>query len=204
MRYVRCSICDTPLCWWCCSHGSGCADSPATQDLHSKHRICRHCFDDNNYSRPWMWSATALDLDFARAHRALEDEGLIVIMKAGDGEALQWRRFVATFDHMTLLNVLGPQHQGVYITTVGVVLQMLDTMVQWLGIRRSGGHADSLTADYGLLFTLSDRDWVVYMTFSRGKRTWRIPRAHPPWQRAIFLPVTKAMSNSIREQYMRG
>ena len=115
---------------------------------------------DNAAALPETWSATALDLDFARAHRALEDDGVIVIMKAGDGETLQWRRFVATFDHMTLLNVLGPRDQGVHITTVGVVLHMPATMLHALGIRRSAGHADSLTADYGLLFALSDREYT--------------------------------------------
>ena len=147
-----------------------------------------------------------MDPDFARAHRVVEEDATLVIVHGGDGEVLQWQRFVATFDYILKRSIVGPEDGGVQITQCGVVLHMPTTMVERLGIRRStSGHADSLTADHGLLFMLSNRERLVYLSWSGGrKKTYQISRAERPWQRMICVPITVAMTRAIREEFMRG
>ena len=82
----------------------------------------------------------------------------------------------------------------------------IDGRVQHLGIRRStSGHADSLTADHGLMFNLSNPDYLVFLTWSGGwKKTFQIQKRDRPWQRLILVPLTMAMSRVIWEEFMQG
>ena len=204
VRYVRCFICHTPLCWWCCVAGSGCADSPATCDLRSKHRLCLQCVMDVDDPHPLTWSATALDWDFARAHSAFEEEATLVTMDAGGGAVLQWPRFVATFDHMLMRSVVGPPELGIRIAGCSVVLLTPRSMVEHLDLHRlsSSGHRS-------LLFELSDPDCHVLMVWAGGrpairKGIFRIPRASRPWSRWLVVPLTVAMRRAMGDEFLRG